>query len=56
VPLTPDNPDLRYNLGIALARHGSRDRAAAEFGAILRSHPDHANARGGLAALAKIPL
>jgi O-antigen ligase/tetratricopeptide (TPR) repeat protein len=55
VELTPDNAELRFNLGRALELLGKRDEAAAEYQRVLSRHPGYAPAREALQALQGSP-
>jgi tetratricopeptide (TPR) repeat protein len=48
----PDTIEARYNLGLALARRGRNEEAAAAFRDVLRREPDHRGALQGLARAA----
>ncbi len=51
VALRPDSAGAHLNLGCALAAHGKRDEAFAEFQETLRIQPDYAGAHCSLAAV-----
>jgi tetratricopeptide (TPR) repeat protein len=55
VELTPDNAELRFNLGRALELLGRREEAAAEYQRILARHPGYTPAREALQALSGSP-
>ena len=46
--LDPYCVDVRYNLGLALARRGQVDEAIDNFGKVLEIKPDFAEAHNGL--------
>jgi len=49
VRLQPDQPDVRVNLGLALARTGEIVEAVEQYREALRINPGHARAYNGLA-------
>lgn len=55
VELTPDNAELRFNLGRALELLGKRNEAAAEYQRVLARHPGYTPAREALQALQESP-
>lgn len=55
VELTPDNAELRFNLGRTLELLGKRDEAAAEYQRVLARHPGYTPAREALQALQGSP-
>jgi len=46
--LRPDSPSWRMSLAVTLASEGRRDEAVRELTAVLREHPDYADARAVL--------
>lgn len=51
VRIAPDDEDVHYNLGIALARLGKTDEAIAEYQSALRIFPDYAEVHNNLGNL-----
>jgi protein O-mannosyl-transferase len=49
--LNPDDAEVHYRLGLALARQGKRPEAAAQFSEALRLNPGYRPAREQLEAL-----
>lgn len=53
--LQPDDPQIRYNLALALQHAHRPDEARTELLEVLRTHPEHTNARQLLARLGAGP-
>ena len=47
----PNDPDVWYDLGVATAEHGEKEKAIAAFFEVVRLRPERADAHGQLAVL-----